>query len=356
MSLLAGSLVAAFTFGLAESGAIPTIGHTNAPGKPTCHPQRPGPVVGSQTDPRQPLCGSLKNDKLTSIYGHSIEAFGGNDTICANNGYEDDIWGGPEVNDGDRALVDAEDLAGASPAAWGRKRDIETVTRKRTGWAKKACPRRGSSGYAAAPLRAQRPTEVHGPAYGPIVFCGTSGGTADRLPWRIWFPEEPEIRATDQGRGIQWQTVAWSAVLYRQVDTLWIETAQTIWLWDRIFEEGSKKPFKGHWWRRFTGTRDRTWVWFEPSLPGTYRVEIKYRWYREKPRAPDFEGQAGDDDHVGPNETDGNHDSCTFPKVQPPPPGAPGAAEARSHALDPAGLSTLGLPTLPAPKPKFSTR
>jgi len=354
VSLLAGSFLAAFTFGLVDSGANPTTKHTNAPGKPTCYPQRPGPVTGEQTDPSQPLCGSLKNDTLISKNGHNIEAFKGNDTICANNGYEDDIWGGPEVRGGDRALVDAEDLAGASPAAWGRKRDIETVTRRRIGWAKKACPRRGS--YAAATLRAQRPaqTPLRGPAYGPIIFCDVEPGTTDR--WRIWFPQEPVLRAADQGRGIQWQTVAWSAVLYKQEGLAWIESGQTIWLWDRTFEEGSKKPFIGHYWRRFTGTRDRRFVLFYPTLPGTYRVEIKYHWYRERPRAADFEGQAGDDDHVGPNETDGNHDSCTFPMVLPPPPGAPAAAEARSHALDPAGLSTLGLPTLPAPKPKFSIR
>jgi hypothetical protein len=84
--VLAGSLVATFTFGLADSGANPTTGQTNAPKKPTCYPQRPGPVLGSVTDPTQPLCGSLKNDKLISYDGHNIEAFGGNDTICANNG------------------------------------------------------------------------------------------------------------------------------------------------------------------------------------------------------------------------------------------------------------------------------
>jgi hypothetical protein len=358
--LLAVSLAAPLALGLASSWAHPTGSSGSAPRqKPHCYPQSPGPVEGSQSDPAQPLCGSTKGDKLVSRYGHNVESFGGDDTICAINGFADDIWGGPEGAEGDRAYVDAEDVKGAtSLAAWGRKHDIEIVTRKPTAWTKKACPRRG--GYAAAPQRVERRSAepLRGKAFGPIVFCDVIPGTTDK--WRIWFPHEPHITAADLGSGTQWQTVAWSAVLYRLENTLWTERTQTIWLWDRAFEDEARKPFIGHFWRQFAARRDRRFVYFTPSEPGTYMVEIKYHWYKEG-RAPNYEFQVGDDDHVGPNETDGNHDSCTFPKVAPPPPPPPAGSRATGNAataavdLFGADLESLRA-ALPAPKLKRATR
>lgn len=340
--------------GLTEPSAYPTAqGPPSA--KPRCHPQSPGPVQGAQMDPAQPLCGSKKPDRLVSHHGHNIEAFNGDDVICANNGLKDDIWGGPEDYQGDKAYVDAEDLKGArSPAAWGRSHDIEVVATKPTKWSRAArCPTgRGRSSSAVAQRRAQEP--LRGPAYGPIVYCDQAADTPQK--WRMWFPHEPQIRAADQGSGTQWQTVAWSAVAYILRGTEWVEYAQTIWLWDRTFEEGAKKPFIGHYWRRYAGNRDRRFVSITPREPGTFRMEIKYHWYKEAPRAPTYGFQVGDDPHVGPNETDQTHTSCTFPAVtpQPPPPPPPGTGAATaattggSLRLD---LALLG--DLPSPRPKL---
>jgi hypothetical protein len=98
----------------------------------------------------------------------------------------------------------------------------------------------------------------------------------------IRFAEEPTMRGVDMSPQVDWQTVAWSAVLYRLRGADWVPEQQTIWLYDRTrdIQFDARFGFAGNFWRRFEDNR-RVFVFFQPSEPGSYRVGVLLHWYEE---------------------------------------------------------------------------
>jgi hypothetical protein len=88
------------------------------------------------------------------------------------------------------------------------------------------------------------------------------------------------MRAVDVTRNVDFQTVAFSALLYRLGENGdWTLDDRTEWLWDRTYDE-QIEAFPGNYWRSFKGdTRVRKFVDFVIDQPGVYEVRIHYRWY-----------------------------------------------------------------------------
>jgi hypothetical protein len=121
---------------------------------------------------------------------------------------------------------------------------------------------------------------------------------------------------------VDWQRVAWTGILYTLVNGEWVQASpttqgansQTEWLWDRTYDQ-QVVAFPGNLWRRFT-TNERWFTWFNVKEPGSYRVAIKFRWFRPNGSVQHDElDWAGS--HFGEFETAGGHQSCTFPPPTP---------------------------------------
>jgi hypothetical protein len=125
------------------------------------------------------------------------------------------------------------------------------------------------------------------------------------------------MRAVDATSGVDWQTVAWSPVLYKLVGTEWVLHAQNIWLFDRTNDRAPANQFYANWWRRFTSKKKERWfVWFEPPEAGTYQVRLRYYWYKTN-RVPAHAWE-DDVDSVDPHYSSAGfegptHKWCIFP-------------------------------------------
>jgi hypothetical protein len=278
------------SLGVALAGATPHLGSgaTAPPGKEPfpCDPEAtkviaPAPLQGGIS-----LCGSRFADQLHSKLGHTIRSYPGNDKIWAKNGKVDEIWGGPGTND--MARVDAKDTV---------KGDIEK------------CPPRPTCPKAAPTYARIDKGEVVYPATQPIVICDLEPGTNRR---RMWFPREPFIRAVDTTKRVDWQTVAWTPLRYKFDGVNWVANQSHIWLFDRTFDPTeTATPFLGNYWRHLK-SKQRYFIWFYVDEPGTYRISVKYYWYKTANIAA-HEEEYYVDDHFGEFETDNTHTSCTFP-------------------------------------------
>jgi hypothetical protein len=230
------------------------------------------------------ICGSRYDDKLPSKLGATIWGYAGKDTIQARNGRADEISGGPGK---DTATVDAKDTVKGVEKCLGRP----------------SCPR------ASASVKRLTASQVQFVLEEPIVVCDLEPGSENR---RMWLPLEPKMRAADTTSRIDWQTVAYTPVLYRHDGTDWRVYRERIWLFDRTFDPSERAtPFTGNFWRH-TRTKQRTSVFFYVDDPGTYRVSVRYHWYRT-PSVAAHEVVDAVDDHFGEFETDRTHQSCTFP-------------------------------------------
>ena len=83
-------------------------------------------------------------------------------------------------------------------------------------------------------------------------------------------------------------------------------------VFDRTFDPTeTATPFLGNYWRHLK-SKQRYFIWFYVDEPGTYRISVKYYWYKTANIAA-HEEEYYVDDHFGEFETDNTHTSCTFP-------------------------------------------
>jgi hypothetical protein len=218
--------------------------------------------------PQVPVCGSFENDELKvkrgSGHGTQIWAGPGDDYIDDQNAAINEIWGAAGRN---TAKIDV------CKGTAGRIHDsVHDISRKGLEKVLVKCP--ADVKPSVSRLSTQR--GITFPKSEPDVFCGRAGGK------RYMGISDPVMRAVDATPNVDFQTVAFSALLYRRTaDGQWAFRSRTIWLWDRTYDE-QIDAFPGNYWRKFKGdSRTRWFVWFEPSDAGIYEVRIHYRWYAE---------------------------------------------------------------------------
>lgn len=237
--------------------------------------------------PNVPFCGTPGHDTMHGRAGNVIYGQHGNDIIDARNGQRDNIYGGPGR---DVALTD-------SPVLDTIESGIERVRARRP----------------AAAAASWRPAQFFNyPFYPPAIQCQFDGATGGRM---MRIAEEPTIRAADATRRADWQTVAYSPLLYRWDGTQWVFVMQNIWLWDRVYDTqfDNTLGFPGNFWRRFD-TNQRWFLFFRPPTPGSYRLAVRYRWYREG-TVPDHEQLLWGGFHYGEFEDpEHTHTYCYFPR------------------------------------------
>jgi hypothetical protein len=208
--------------------------------------------------------------------------------VLARNGVQDNIYGGPGR---DVAVIDSGPLDSVS--------GVEECRYAEKG-PKVACP------LAPRPRRAQQP--IIFPGLEAILECRLEPGTNKR---QIWIPYEPVIRAVDSTPRVDWQKVAYAALLYQWDGTTWRFVTQNTWLWDHTYDQSvPAKDFPQNFWRRFD-TGQRWFVWFYPQSAGQFRVAIKYHWYATS-TAPEHEDLLWAGRHYG-DYDNGTHESCVFP-------------------------------------------
>jgi hypothetical protein len=253
----------------------------------------------------QPLCGSRYGDKLKASRwgGHHMDGYQGNDVFRADNksSVGDEIVGGPGR---DTAYIDKNDEVIGVEVCKPIK-----------------CPKPSASlaALTGRPLSKTRVGEDRAgedrfTVYRSRIECRLSPSEGKR---QMWFLVEPQIRAADASSRIDWQTVAWSPALYKLVGTEWVLDVENIWLFDRTSDArpvGVPQYF--NWWRRFTGKKERWFVWFEPPQPGTYQVRLRYYGYKTtKVPAYRWEDDAESvDPHYSSEGFEGpTHKWCVFP-------------------------------------------
>jgi hypothetical protein len=214
----------------------------------------------------EPLCGSRMADRLTASPrgGHHIRGFQGNDLIRAQNGEADEIRGD---SGRDTAYIDAKDVVVG----------VEVC---------KPIPCRSARLSASAvthPSRTVGADEFRYPAYISRTECRVlDDGTR-----QMWFISEPILRAVNASPRVDWQTVAWSPVLYKFENSQWVKVEEEIWLWDRTNDTSPPDRLHQNWWRRFDGSKPRTMLSFELSGPGVYQVRLRLYWYKTA-RVPEY--------------------------------------------------------------------
>jgi hypothetical protein len=243
-------------------------------------------VDDGQTAPTDIHCGSRYADTIVARGGgDTVYAAQGNDFIDARNRKPDEIFPG---------------LPG--DADWGKFDSCDTSNgplpkKLRKYQSTKPCPEVYPSPRALNGRLS--PAELVYPKINATIECYARGdGT-----WMIRFVEEPRMRAVDSTRRVDWQSVAWSSVLYKLVgpdpyaSDSWQSVEQTVWLWDRTYDEQVQR-FAGNFWKLFD-TTDRRFLYHLAVEPGTYRVAVRYHWYATKEvPAHTFQDWAGY--HYGP--------------------------------------------------------
>jgi hypothetical protein len=130
----------------------------------------------------------------------------------------------------------------------------------------------------------------------------------------VTIAHEPEIRAADATANVDWQTVAFSAILFKgSGDDATIED-QSPWVWDRAPDE-QLLDFAGNFWRRFRETGHRQ-IFFHPAGSGPYRVAIRYHWYAANGSA-DYDTLDWAKYHFG-HFGSASQGYCNFPGPPPP--------------------------------------
>lgn len=290
--------------------APPYGGTKNAPGlnggtpPPICQSRATDPALtydrpfAGGPSPNGDVCGTVHNDSLkvtdTAGAGTHVSAGAGRDVIKAQNRRIDEIWGGPGANSAtiDWCLPDGKvhDTTHDVAAAKIVKVKVNCVGVTQT--------------------HRYRSATITYPIVEPDVLC-TVGTSGKRL---ITIPSEPEMNAVDATANVDWQTVAFSAVLYSWNGTAWVFAEQSPWAWDRAPDQ-QLEDFAGNFWRRFGETSHES-VIFHPATSGRYRVAIRYHWYAEN-------GVAEHDELDWANYHFGHFGSasqgyCDFPSAPPP--------------------------------------
>jgi hypothetical protein len=276
------------SFGATLAGATPLRATAGPGGKEPgdCTPESTQVKGGAPVHGGGSICGSRFDDTLRSKKGHPIWGYPGKDLISARNGKVDEIRGGPGK---DTAIVDSKDTV------WG---DVE-----------KCLPYVRCPGSRAQPKRLAV-SQVQFFKEEPIVVCDLEPGTENR---RLWVAMEPRMRAADTTNRVDWQTVAYRAILYRHDGTDWRVRGQSTWLFDRTFDPSERATeFHGNFWRHLRTKQRQQVINFYADEAGVYRVSVKYYWYRTRSVA-EHEVEDVVDYHFGEFETNNRHESCTFP-------------------------------------------
>jgi hypothetical protein len=168
--------------------------------------------------------------------------------VRARNGAPNEIYGGP-----------GEDVANLDSC--DRPHNIQVPR-----WATKPCPTvtdsRRLSGVAPAY-----------PYTPPRLACERDAAGRPL----IRFVAYPVVRAVDMTARVDWQSVAWSALLYRQVEGRWRLASQTLWFWDRTYDKQVtlRQPNA---WRAVKG-RTPPPAALVPDTDAPFRVAVRYHWY-----------------------------------------------------------------------------
>ena len=298
------AIVLAAIFALVPiAGARPDA--SSAPPKPQpCKGTVAGLAGVSKTGTAQPepLCGTGGKDTLTAVGGgDTVWGYQGDDQLKARNGKVDLVYGGP----------------GADAGAFDACDTVYEVETQQAG--APSCP--GVKGMSVAAAGA-----TPAPWWSnPIIECSAnpeSPGT-----WRVRIIKQPSMRAIDVSSAVDWQFVAWSAVLKRWDGTAFKDYKTSRWLWDLTYDR-QVTAFPGNFWRRFD-TNERYFFYFSVPEPGTYRMSVRYHWYEG-----DGGERAADEfrivtKHYGDFESPDRR-ACLFPAPAgppepPPPPPAPAA-------------------------------
>lgn len=233
---------------------------------PTCSTRKSDPALtfnpplAGGPSPAGDVCGTPHDDSLkvtdTAGAGTQIWAGPGRDVVNAKNGRIDEIWGGTGSNKAtiDWCLPDGKIHDGTH--------DIAKLTKVKVNCTGVTQSRRFRSGAA-----------VTYPYDEPYISC-TVSTTGKRL---MSITREPVVNAVDATANVDWQTVAFSALLYEWNGTEYEYSQQSDWVWDRVPDE-QLEDFGGNFWRRFGETSHRK-IFFNPTSAGRYRIAIRYHWY-----------------------------------------------------------------------------
>ena len=212
--------------------------------------------------PTVEVCGSFHNDALTVRRGGGggtkIWAGPGSDEIDDRNGAVNLIMAGDRR---DAVKIDVcKGLHGVQDNIQGA---VAKVTKVRV-----KCPGTKDSDRTLSQRKVIYPRTT------PAVGCGRSQGR------RYVEILDPELRAVDATRNVDFQKVAFRALLYKQTASgEWSLNMSTAWLWDHTFDE-QIVAFPGNYWRSLTGdTRTRMFVSLYPTAAGVYEVRFQYRWF-----------------------------------------------------------------------------
>ena len=230
------------------------------------------------TERTEQLCGSRGPDSITAVGGGDyVDGKHGNDDIGARNGQPDEVYGGPDLDRGrfdpcDRVWnVEKRAVAGRCPDVHAGRRFV-----------------------TASPAPYSR----------PVIECVT---TSDGKRW-IDVLFEPQMRALDVTPLVDFQTVAWSAVILEFVNGKWEVLKKGSWFWDRTYDEQVER-FPGNFWRSFRDD-ERTFVSYEVYSPGVYTVGVLMHWYKTRD-APAHDEVDLARAHYGPAANSTN-DACSF--------------------------------------------
>jgi RTX calcium-binding nonapeptide repeat (4 copies) len=273
------------------AGGDPTPPNTTPPPEPKQCPtptKNLAPVRNARGQAHFPdaLCGTTKKDSFKAAGGgDSIWGFQQQDTIDARNKGPDEIWGGPG-----RDIIYADSCDKIYSDYGARDRVVK----------KGDCPDVVKSHYRAG-------ASLDYPAYLATMEClrdPTNG------VFVIRFIEQPTMLAVDATPQVDWQTVAWSGALFEWNGTDWQYDISTQWRWDRA-PDAQDGDFLWNVWR-LVSTGKPSFVHFEITKPGIYRVAVIAHWYKsDNVPAHDLAFWAGP--HYGPYEQVGQ-EACDFTK------------------------------------------
>jgi hypothetical protein len=266
----------------------PALTPSDPPPEPRPCPPYPRPQsqkLTSKPAVAEMLCGSRQGDRFTlEGGGDGVEAYAGNDWINAANGKPDEIYG---HQGRDTAKVDPCD-------------NVYMVEVKRPSGLR--CEGVEEGGQRSLQAGSELPYDP------PVIECWTEEDGSRYVAFLL----EPQMRALDVTKRVDFQTVAWQPALLKQVEGGWVEYANSDaepWFWDRVYDR-QVRSFPGNFWRDFETGR-RMFVHFKVDEPGTYVAGAYLHWYKT-PAA-----QAADADpvaraHYGPNAS-ADDQSCVFP-------------------------------------------
>jgi len=128
-------------------------------------------------------------------------------------------------------------------------------------------------GVKQSPKKFRSAAAVTYPYDEPYISC-TVSRSGKRL---MSVSREPFVQAADATPNVDWETVAFSAVLYRWNGSKYDFSQESPWVWDRAPDE-QLLGFDTNFWRRFGETEHRK-IFFNPPSAGRYRIAIHYHWY-----------------------------------------------------------------------------